>query len=139
MRPETQESTAPCVEALLFESMTAVQDDRERVLASVDTFVETCDRFRKTLRSVAASNRRVRSLVEEGGPVRDVLAAIPTSAIRKTMTQQIEELEAARHNVRKAVFALGLNEGLSIGELSRLMGFSRQLAATYAKEAREEM
>ena len=52
------------------------------------------------------------------------------------MTQQIEELEAARHSVRKAVFALGLNEGLSIGELGRLMGFSRRARSTYAKEAR---
>ncbi len=119
--------------------MTDTRRDREKVLASVDTFVETCEQFRKTLRSVSVSNRRVRSLVEEGRPVREVLSAIPTSAIRKMMTQQIEELEAVRHNVRKAVFALGLDEGLSIGELSRLMGFSRQLAATYAKEARGEM
>jgi hypothetical protein len=119
--------------------MTAADEDREKILTSVDTFVETCERFRTTLRSVAASNRKVRSLVEEGRPVRELLSAIPTSVIRKKMTDQIAELEAARHNVRKAVFALGLNEGLSIGELSRLMGFSRQLAATYAKEARREM
>jgi hypothetical protein len=115
--------------------MTAAKD-RDRILVSVDEFVEACARFRKTLSSVAASNRRVRVLVEEGKPVREVLSAIPTSAIRKTMTQQIEELEAARHDVRLTVFALGLNEGLSIGELGRLMGFSRQLASTYAKEAR---
>jgi hypothetical protein len=114
------------------------EHDRENVIVSVDEFVEVCATFRQTLRSVSASNRRVRVLVEEGRPVRDVLSAIPTSAIRKTMTQQIEELEAARHSVRKAVFALGLNEGLSIGELGRLMGFSRQLASTYAKEARGE-
>jgi hypothetical protein len=114
-----------------------VEEDRERVLASVDEFVETCAQFRKTLSSVSNSNRRARTLVEKGRPVREVLAAIPTSAIRKTMTQQIEELEAARHNVRLAVFILGLNEGLSIGELGRSMGFSRQLASTYAKEARE--
>jgi hypothetical protein len=114
-----------------------VDRDRERVLASVDEFVETCAQFRKTLSSVTNSNRRVRSLVETGRPAREILAAIPTSAIRKTMTQQIEELEAARHNVRLAVFILGLNEGLSIGELGRSMGFSRQLASTYAKEARE--
>jgi DNA-directed RNA polymerase specialized sigma24 family protein len=113
-------------------------NDRKRVLASVDEFVDACGQFRKTLSSVAAANRRVRSLVEEGRPVREVLSAIPTSAIRKTMTQQIEDLEASRHNVRRAVFALGLKEGLSIGELGRLMGFSRQLASTYAKEARGE-
>ncbi len=116
-----------------------MDQDRRRVLASVDEFVETCAEFRKTLSSVSTSNRRARALVETGRPVREVLAAIPTSAIRKTMTQQIEELEAARHNVRLAVFILGLNEGLSIAELGRTMGFSRQLASTYAKEARGEI
>jgi hypothetical protein len=113
--------------------------DRKRVLANVDEFVETCAQFRKTLSLVSNANRRVRVLVEQGRPVREVLAAIPTSAIRKTMTQQIEELEASRHNVRLAVFVLGLSEGLSIGELGRMMGFSRQLASTYAKEARGEI
>jgi len=105
----------------------------------MDMFVEICAKFRKTLSSVSTSNRRARTLVEKERPVREVLAAIPTSAIRKTMTQQIAELEAARHNVRLAVFILGLNEGLSIGELGRSMGISRQLASTYAKEARSEM
>lgn len=113
-----------------------MDQDRKKVLTSVDEFVEACAQFRKTLSAVSTSNRRARTLVEKGRPVREVLAAIPTGAIRKTMTQQIEELEAARHNVRLAVFTLGLNEGLSIGELGRTMGFSRQLASIYAKEAR---
>jgi DNA-binding transcriptional regulator LsrR (DeoR family) len=35
------------------------------------------------------------------------------------------------------VFAVALEDGMSIGELARNYGFSRQLASRYAKEARE--
>jgi hypothetical protein len=35
-----------------------------------------------------------------------------------------------------ATFRIGLDEGMSIGELSRIYGFSRQRAARYAAEAR---
>ena len=35
-----------------------------------------------------------------------------------------------------AVFAVALEDGMSIGELGRIYGFSRQRAARYAKEAR---
>ena len=53
------------------------------------------------------------------------------------VTTQLAELERIRHRVRTAVFALGLSEGMTIGELGRLYGFSRQLAARVAREVRE--
>jgi hypothetical protein len=53
------------------------------------------------------------------------------------MTAVLKELERARYEARSAAFALGLTEGLSIGELGRLYGVSRQLAQRFAKEARE--
>jgi hypothetical protein len=37
---------------------------------------------------------------------------------------------------RTAVFAVGMADGVSIGEPARLYGFSRQLAQRFAKEAR---
>jgi hypothetical protein len=52
------------------------------------------------------------------------------------VARQLDELEAARHKVRTALFALGLSEGMTISELGRLYGFSRQLAARIAREAR---
>jgi hypothetical protein len=51
----------------------------------------------------------------------------------------MNEVESARHKVRRMAFARGLEEGMSIGELGRIWGFSRQLAARYAKEARKEL
>ena len=55
----------------------------------------------------------------------------------QSVATQLDVLERARHGVRTGVFALGLAEGMSVGELSLLYGFSRQLAARVAKEARE--
>ena len=46
--------------------------------------------------------------------------------------------ERTRHASRIAVFAVGLAEGISIGELGRLYGFSRQLGQRFAKEARAD-
>jgi transposase len=52
------------------------------------------------------------------------------------MNVALEAVEKARHEARLTVFAMGLEQGMSIGELGRMFGFSRQLAARYAKEAR---
>jgi hypothetical protein len=50
----------------------------------------------------------------------------------------LNRVERCRHEARRAVFAAALKEGRTIGELGRAWGFSRQLAARYAKEARGE-
>lgn len=77
----------------------------------------------------------LRTRVAAGVAVEEAFAdmAMPWSGVAR----QLDELERARHRVRTAVFALGLAEGMTIGELGRLYGFSRQLAARVAKEARE--
>jgi hypothetical protein len=54
------------------------------------------------------------------------------------MNDALKVLEQARHEMRLAMFALALDQGMSIGELGRIFGFSRQLAARCAKEARGE-
>jgi hypothetical protein len=42
----------------------------------------------------------------------------------------------ARHQVRLGVIGLCLDSGMSIGDVGRLYGFSRQMASRYAKEVR---
>ena len=65
---------------------------------------------------------------------REALEAIQPSVARTTVNEALDEVERARHEARRATFALGLEQGMSIGELGRAWGFSRQLAARYAKE-----
>jgi hypothetical protein len=53
------------------------------------------------------------------------------------MNDALARVEEIRHRIRLLVFAQGMEEGMSIGELGRRYGFSRQLASRYAKEAGE--
>ena len=77
----------------------------------------------------------LRRRVSRGTPVANACSdmAMPWAQV----ATQLAELERVRHRVRTAVFALGLSEGMTIGELGRLYGFSRQLAARVAREVRE--
>lgn len=64
------------------------------------------------------------------------LRADPVVKTRRPLDDALARLERARHNVLLSIFAVALDDGMTIGELGRNYGFSRQLAARYAKEAR---
>jgi hypothetical protein len=68
--------------------------------------------------------------------VATALAASHPAETRNAMNDALNGVEAARHSMRLRLFKLGLDQGLSIGELGRIFGFSRQLASRYAKEAK---
>lgn len=65
----------------------------------------------------------------------DVLRSAPVNEVRNPVDDALRRLEESRHAVLIAIFAVALEEGMSISELSRNYGFSRQRAAKYAKEA----
>jgi hypothetical protein len=113
--------------------------DLQDLLDSYDEVGESIEHLVRMLRSTRTNNRKTRSQFEKGSSVREVFSAIPTGDLRQSLTQALAEVESARHKVRRTAFARGLEEGMSIGELARMWGFSRQLAARYAKEARGEL
>ena len=92
------------------------------------------DRTQQVLTEASATYGNLRERVADKIPVAEAFCdmAMPWADV----TAQLDELERARHRVRTAVFALGLSEGMTIGELGRLYGFSRQLAARVAAEVR---
>jgi hypothetical protein len=51
------------------------------------------------------------------------------------MTDALDQFERLRHRSRLSLVVAGLDEGMTIGQFGRAWGFSRQLAARYAKEA----
>jgi hypothetical protein len=114
----------------------ATVHEQQNLLDSYDELMESTEHLVRMLRSSRTQNRKTRSQLEKGSSIRDVFSAIPTGDLRHSFTQAMAEVESARHKVRKMAFARGLEEGMSIGELGRIWGFSRQLAARYAKEAR---
>ena len=74
---------------------------------------------------------------EKGEPLVDALHALHGPLQRREVTEAIQRLEAARHRIRLAMFALGRAQGTTASELGRELGFSRQLAASLATEASE--
>ncbi len=93
--------------------------------------------LRHSTRFVEKVSRRSIKLLEEGADVATALAAAFPSETRSVMNDALKQVEEARHEIRLYVFAVSLEQGVSISELGRQYGFSRQLAARYAKDARE--
>ena len=59
-----------------------------------------------------------------------------TTEDREDLNEALFQLDKARRESRIASFRSALDHGVSINELARLWGFSRQMASRYAKEAR---
>ncbi len=65
------------------------------------------------------------------------LKAAQITENRDVLNEALFELEQCRRASRVASFRSALDHGITISELSRIWGFSRQMASRYAKEARE--
>ena len=102
------------------------------------TLLESARALRSHLRTVEAVYRRTLKSVENGNGASLTLNAEEAGRARQELTEALRDFEQCRHNARLSLIAAELDEGRSIGEIGRTWGFSRQLAAKYAKEARGE-
>lgn len=82
---------------------------------------------------------RATLMVDE--PVGNYLGALKDAQIteqREDLNEALFLLEQRRRESRISAFRSALDHGVSINELGRIWGFSRQMASRYAKEARRE-
>ena len=103
----------------------------------VEDLLEALAELRKVTRATELTVRKALKLAKEGADVATALDASSPAETRSAMNDALNTVEAARHSMRLRLFRLGLDDGLSIGELGRIFGFSRQLASRYAKEAKD--
>jgi hypothetical protein len=103
----------------------------------IEDLLESLGELRTSTRATEATVRRGLKLVMSGADVATALRAVSPANTRHSMNDALKAVEEARHQMRLHIFELAIQEGLSIGELGRFFGFSRQLAARYAKEARK--
>ena len=102
----------------------------------IENFIEALAELRLTTRATESMARKALKLVKEGADVATALQACSPADTRAAMNDALNAVETARHIMRLRIFRRGLEEGLSIGELGRIFGFSRQLASRYAREAK---
>jgi len=90
------------------------------------------------LRDLILVNRRAFAkglkLLDQDVPLVDALTQLQTAERRTQMTDALSHFEERRHRLRLSITKAGLQEGMSIGEIGRAFGISRQLAARFAKE-----
>jgi DNA-directed RNA polymerase specialized sigma24 family protein len=91
---------------------------------------EARDEIRRSEQGIRRTLRRV----ERGQPLASAVIADEPSESRQAFDDAMESLTSLRHRTRSLVFALAVEEGLSIGEVGRTWGISRQLASRYVRE-----
>ncbi len=86
-------------------------------------------RYKRAINDLAAH-------IEEGESVLEAFDELDGAMLRqRELTETFKEFEAARHQVRLAVFALATAQGAGPSELGRRLGISRQLASRLASES----
>jgi hypothetical protein len=112
------------------------KDDQHLLLKDLDAVEKAMDDHIATMQLCKEQSLALRALIASGVDVREALSAGPMSGLRHSLTGSIEQLESARHQSRLSLVAVGLREGMTIGDFGRIWGISRQLASRYAREGR---
>jgi hypothetical protein len=116
--------------------MGPVSDLQSEVVRSVEELIRASSNAREVMRQSEQTLRRGLKKVELGDDLASAIGTSKPAESRQTVNDALTKLEQCRHQARIRIFALGLDQGLSIGELGRAWGISRQMASRYAKEAR---
>ena len=109
---------------------------RRRFVRKMATLVETTDDVFAVLERYKASSVELAAGVERGENLEDIYPIIEGPARPREVTEVLEKFESARHQVRLAMFELGHEQGLSISEVGRQLGMSRQRASHLVNTAR---
>lgn len=110
---------------------------KEDAIRAGESLLEALAGLREAVRGAEAATKRALAMVDKGVDAEVALAEIHPSSVRHSLNEALDAAEQARHEMRVLVFAVLLERGVSVSELARAFGFSRQMAARYAKEARE--
>jgi hypothetical protein len=118
------------------EDLSSTMHPREEAIRELELLLSSAEEVRASVRSTEVRYRKGLKLLKEGIEVSVALDQVHAGSARLSLTKTLASFELARHRTRLALIAFGLAEGMTIGELGRSWGFSRQLASRYAKEAR---
>lgn len=113
---------------------------KERDIALLNAYLAEVIEESRALRDVLVRNERaaakLQRVIEKSGSVLDGMEALEGSMRGpRELPETIEHFEATRRKARHALFALASKEEVSLSEMARRFGFSRQLASRIVQEA----
>jgi hypothetical protein len=114
------------------------ENDKEAI-RSVERVIDAMQNLRRVLENREESLRRAIGVREPALDYAEAVKEAHLSEEQEDLREALFLLEQRRRESRIASFRSALDHGVSINELSRIWGFSRQMASRYAKEARGEI
>jgi hypothetical protein len=111
---------------------------RDAVVADIHRLMATGQELQDQLVESRRGFTEGLQLLEIDTPLGRALADMNSAERRVRMTELLSEFDECRHRLRISITAAGLEEGMSIGDIGRAFGISRQLAARLAKEVRSQ-
>ncbi len=109
--------------------------ESEQLESRIADLIECSNRLRDLLQRYEAVNAELAEKVGRGESADIALRSLRAPMRRREVTETFEEFDGARHEVRLALLALCLRDGVSRSEVGRYLGISRQLASRLAAEA----
>jgi hypothetical protein len=109
----------------------------KQVVRNALELVEVTEALRAVLLRYNRSTTGLISRVERGEPMVEAIQGVDGSNVRPEVTEAVEVFEKVRHQLRVAMFALALEQGATLSEVGRALGFSRQLASRLAAEIQD--
>ena len=110
-----------------------MSDPTEEAERNTELLLEATKQLRASLRATETVYRRALRNIQRHVGVTPTLRANHADVARLELTTALNEFERQRHKTRISFIAIQLAEGDSIAEIGRTWGFSRQLAATFAR------
>ena len=109
---------------------------REAAIRETERLIEVAKQLHASLRANEAVYRKGLKDLQKGLPIAATLEDVDVRVARQRLNDALEALEYSRHQVRLALTAAGLEEGMTVADTGRAWGVSRQLASRYARETR---
>lgn len=117
------------------EAKTRMSKKSEHLVREISSLIETTESLREVLSRYQQANDNLAKRVGQGESVLEAFDGLDGAMQgQRELTEKLEEFEAVRHQVRVALFASATAQGVSLSELGRRLGISRQLASRLAAE-----
>lgn len=114
-----------------------VLTDREYAIHTIERTLEASAALRKHLQVTDRVGGRVIEALRSEVPVSKSVASAGACAaeLRKESLELLRAYEVCRHEMRAAFILPSVDEGMTIGDIGRSLGISRQLASRLVHEA----
>ena len=102
---------------------------RDQAVRDLDEFIESAIETRKSLRTFQAALEKNRRHLARGGRASEMSTLFDLPSLRASLTDWLTEIERTRAAARVSLWRLLLAEGMTIAEVGRICGVSRQLVS----------